>query len=244
MNDRNTYLLRNNIFVGEIPLAHRCIRRAERQKEEHMNNKFSDAKYLSQLALLVAIEIVMKLVGLGSVPVGPLYMSFLTLPVAIGAMLMGPLAGAVLGAVFGAVSFYDAVTGVSVMTGTFFQIAPIRTFLLCVATRILMGTCVGLIFKGLKGVTKGRNISYVLGALSAPLMNTIFFMGFIVAVFYNTGYIQNLTDNLGVNNPISFVIALVGLQGLVEAAVCCILGTVITKALVKSFGRSIAADEK
>lgn len=35
---------------------------------------------LTQLAILVAIEVVMKLIGLGSVPVGPLYMSFLTVP--------------------------------------------------------------------------------------------------------------------------------------------------------------------
>ena len=32
----------------------------------------------------------MKAVGLGSVPMGPLYMSFLTLPIAVGAITMGP----------------------------------------------------------------------------------------------------------------------------------------------------------
>ena len=59
------------------------------------------------------IELVMKLVGLGSVPMGPLYMSFLTLPIAVGAITMGPAVGALLGGVFGAVSFYDAITGAS-----------------------------------------------------------------------------------------------------------------------------------
>ena len=58
----------------------------------------------------------MKAVGLGSVPVGPLYMSFLTLPIAVGAITMGPAAGAILGGVFGAVSFYDAVTGASALS--------------------------------------------------------------------------------------------------------------------------------
>ena len=41
-----------------------------------------DLRTLTRLALLVAIELVMKAVGLGSVPMGPLYMSFLTLPIA------------------------------------------------------------------------------------------------------------------------------------------------------------------
>ena len=51
---------------------------------------------LTQLAILVAIEVVMKLIGLGSVPVGPLYMSFLTVPIAIGAIVIGPLASMLL----------------------------------------------------------------------------------------------------------------------------------------------------
>jgi len=48
--------------------------------------KNTNTKTLTRVALLVAIELVMKLVGLGSVPVGPLYMSFLTLPIAVGAI--------------------------------------------------------------------------------------------------------------------------------------------------------------
>ena len=67
-------------------------------------------------------------------------------------------------------------------------------------------------------------------------------MGFIVLAFYKTDYIQNLVANLGVHNPLSFVIALVGVQGLTEAVVCCILGTIITKALSKALGESIKTE--
>lgn len=209
-----------------------------------MKNKLANPKYLAQLALLIAIELVMKLVGLGSVPVGPLYMSFLTLPIAIGAILMGPTAGGILGGVFGIVSFKDAITGASVMTGTFFQFAPVKTFMLCVVMRVLMGVCVGFIFMALDKALKGNTISYVIGSISAPLLNTLFFMGFIVLVFYNTDYIQNLVHNLGVSNPITFVVTLVGVQGLTEAVVCCVLGTIITKALAKVFGSSVKTTEQ
>ena len=99
--------------------------------------KNNDLRTLTRLALLVAIELVMKAIGLGSVPMGPLYMSFLTLPIAVGAITMGPVAGAVLGGVFGAVSFYDAVTGASAMTGALFQVSPVNTFILCVGMRVL-----------------------------------------------------------------------------------------------------------
>ena len=100
--------------------------------------KNNDLRTLTRLALLVAIELVMKAIGLGSVPMGPLYMSFLTLPIAVGAITMGPVAGAVLGGVFGAVSFYDAVTGASAMTGALFQVSPVNTFILCVGSMVLV----------------------------------------------------------------------------------------------------------
>ena len=66
--------------------------RAERQQGGKLNYEKNDIRTLTRLALLVAIELVMKAVGLGSVPVGPLYMSFLTLPIAVGAITMGPAA--------------------------------------------------------------------------------------------------------------------------------------------------------
>ena len=52
-----------------------------------MKKKY-DLLTLVQLAMLIAIQLVMKAIGLGSVPVGPLYMSFLTLPIAVGAILI------------------------------------------------------------------------------------------------------------------------------------------------------------
>ena len=198
-----------------------------------MNNKTTNVRFLAQLGLLAAIEIVMKLIGLGSVPVGPLYMSFLTVPIAVGAMTMGPAAGAILGAVFGLVSFKDALSGLG-MTGVFFQISPLNTFVLCVVMRVLMGFCVGLIFKALRLIDRKGGWSYFIGALSAPLLNTLFFMGYIVLVFYHTEFIQSKVADLGAVNPLMFVVLLVGVQGLIEAIVCCAAGGVITRA-VSSF---------
>ena len=198
-----------------------------------MNNNKTNVRFLAQLGLLAAIEIVMKLIGLGSVPVGPLYMSFLTVPIAVGAMTMGPAAGAILGAVFGLVSFKDALSGLG-MTGVFFQISPLNTFVLCVVMRVLMGFCVGLIFKALRFIDRRGGWSYFIGALSAPLLNTLFFMGYIVLVFYNTEFIQSKVADLGAVNPLMFVVLLVGVQGLIEAIVCCAAGGVITRA-VSSF---------
>lgn len=192
-----------------------------------------DLRTLTRLALLVAIELVMKAVGLGSVPMGPLYMSFLTLPIAVGAITMGPMAGAVLGGVFGAVSFYDAVTGASAMTGALFQVSPLHTFVLCVGMRVLMGVLVGLIFQGLKKADHKGTWSYFVSSMAAPGLNTLLFMGYIVLAFYNCDYVQSLVANKGAANPFMFVVLLVGVQGVAEFLVSGILGGIVARAVHK-----------
>ena len=192
-----------------------------------------DLRTLTRLALLVAIELVMKAVGLGSVPMGPLYMSFLTLPIAVGAITMGPMAGAVLGGVFGAVSFYDAVTGASAMTGALFQVSPLHTFILCVGMRVLMGVLVGLIFQGLKKADHKGTWSYFGSSMAAPGLNTLLFMGYIVLAFYNCDYVQSLVANKGAANPFMFVVLLVGVQGVAEFLVSGILGGIVARAVHK-----------
>ena len=122
-----------------------------------MNNKTTNVRYLAQLALLAAIEVVMKLMGLGSVPVGPLYMSFLNVPIAVGAIVLGPLASTILGGVFGFVSFMDAIKGAAIMTSTLLGVSAIHTFILCVGMRLLMGFCVGMVSVGMKKAC--RNIA-------------------------------------------------------------------------------------
>ena len=198
-----------------------------------MNKQAMNLKMLTRLALLVAIELVMKAVGLGSVPMGPLYMSFLTLPIAVGAIAMGPVAGLVLGGVFGAVSFYDAITGGSAMTSALFQVSPVHTFILCVVTRMLMGLCVALIFAALRKADQAGGWSYILSAMMAPALNTLFFMGYIVLAFYKCDYVQGLVAKNGAANPLMFVVLLVGVQGVAEFLVSGILGGVVARAVAK-----------
>ncbi len=193
-----------------------------------------NTKLLVQLALLVAIQVVMRLLGLGRVPIGPLNMSFLTLPIAVGAMLLGPLAGGILGGVFGLFSLWDAISGAGGMTSFFFQNSPISTVILCVGMRILMGVCCALIFRLFAKLDKEEKTwSYFVGAISAPLLNTIFFMGYIILVFYNTEIVQNSVASKGALNPIAWVVALVGVQGLIEAVAVCIIGGILAKVLSK-----------
>ena len=201
-----------------------------------MNNR-TNLRKMTELASFISNILVMKITGLSSIPVGPLVMTLTMIPIAIGAMLLGPTEGAVLGFIYGLTSLYDAVTGRSAMTHFFFQISPVNTVILCVLIRTLVGFLTGMIFKAVKKLDKKKFICYYVGGLAAPMLNTILFMGYIVLFFYKTEYVQNLVDKLGAANPFMFIVLLVGIQGLLEWLGGVVIGGSVAKAVAYGLKR-------
>src|SRR5690554_4498764 len=144
-----------------------------------MNNNLSPRTVkMVLLAILVAIMLVLAFTPLGYLKLGVVEISFMMVPVAVGAIVLGPLAGAILGGVFGATSFIQAL-GMSPFGVMLKSINPFYTFLLTMVPRILMGWLAGLIFQGLYRNEGTRKISYEAGSLSSALLNTIFFVGLL-----------------------------------------------------------------
>ncbi|MGN0984642.1 MAG: ECF transporter S component [Gemmiger sp.] len=194
-----------------------------------MNQTFGNTRRLTQLALLVALELVMAYTPLGYLQVGPLSMSLLTIPVAIGAMLLGPAAGLLMGTVFGLTSFLQAMQGTSAMGAALFALSPAGSFVVCVIARVLMGLVCALLFQAAQKLLPGKDkLACAVGGLAAPMFNTVFFMGFLVLLFYNSDYVQGQVAKLGVSNPLAFIVALVGVQALVEWVSCCVVATAVT----------------
>ena len=85
--------------------------KVEEVKTTTAKKKRMSVKDLTTLGLLTGILLVMAFTPLGYFHTLGVDISLMMIPVAIGAMLMGPKAGAWLGFIFGATSFYQAVTG-------------------------------------------------------------------------------------------------------------------------------------
>lgn len=221
----------------------------QQQRRKHMKNTTSyvrgnesDAtqtskktRTLVETALLIAITLIMGLTPLGTIRTPFLSISLVTVPVAIAGMMVGPTCSLICGTAFGITSFINALTGASGLLSTLFTINPFGVFVTAVVARMLMGLLCGLIFKAFHRIHALHTASYYIGAVSAPLLNTLFFMGSLVLFFYHTDYIQVLVQSFGVTNPFAFVIALVGIQGLIEAVGCLVvagtIGLVLSKAL-------------
>ena len=187
---------------------------------------------LVQLGLLTAIVILMAFTPLGYLRTAGLELTFIMIPVIVGAILLGPGAGALLGGVFGLTSFVQCF-GMSPFGATLLEINPIWTFIVCLIPRVLAGWLCGVVFRVVRRFwfDKGGLVSLSAASLCGPLLNTIFFMSGIVLFFYNTEYIQSLVQALGAGNALIFVFLFVGVNGLVELIVCFVIATAICKAL-------------
>ena len=188
---------------------------ADIQREEN-----NTAAYLVKLGLLSAVIVLMAFTPLGYLKFGALSITFLVVPVTVGAIVLGPFGGMILGAIFGITSFVQCF-GIDAFGTTLFAINPIFTFLCCIPTRMLMGLFAGLTFKAMSSSKKkGVRISsvFVTSALG-PLFNTVFFMTVLCLCFYNTEYLQGFVTSFHATNPVSFVILFVGINGAIELAV-------------------------
>ncbi len=183
-----------------------------------------------QIAILAAVLLVMSFTPLGYLKIGPLSLSLLSIPVAVGAMIISPQAGALLGLVFGITSFAQCF-GMDAFGTALFNINPFGAFFMCVPTRLLMGYLAGMIFKGVHRVDRTKTVSYFVGGLSAAVLNTVFFMGALLAFFWNSDYIQEMSGGAGV---FGFLAVMVGVNGIVEALASCAAGGAISKAVSKA----------
>lgn len=191
-------------------------------------NTKKSTRYMVELALMIAIIFIMAFTPLGYLKTPGLSITFLTVPVAVGAMILGPKGGAICGGVFGITSLMQCFGG-SPFGAMLLSINPVYTAIVCIVPRVLEGWLAGLIFKKVR--SKNANLAYFVGGFACPVLNTILYMSALVLLFYNTEYIQGIVDTLGVSNPLMFVIAFVGLQGLIEAGVCTVVAAAVSRAL-------------
>ena len=181
------------------------------------NNRFTTAQ-LTLLGLMAAILLLMAYTPLGYLNIGPLAISFNVIPVAISAVVLGPVGGAVAGAIFGLTSFLQCI-GV----GGSFGINPAFAFIQRFVPRLLDGICLGYIFRGMRKISNTYVACAVTGFFSA-FLNTLFFMAALVGLFGNTDYVKNL---MGGHNIIIGCCLMVGINAVCEM----ISSTVITGAV-------------
>lgn len=187
-----------------------------------------------QVAFLIALVVVLQMLG-SFIKIGPLPMSFVLVPIVVGACLLGPKEGAVLGGVFGVITMIMGIVGIDAFSYLLFDTNPVWFIIVCLLKAIAAGLCSGLVYKGL-GKLFGEKFVYlktVLAAVTAPIVNTGIFVAGMLLFFFETmqGLPAMFPDSFGsFENAFSLVfIGLAGVNFIGEFLVNLILSPAIVR---------------
>lgn len=182
-----------------------------------------------KLAMLVALVMIFCFTSIGFLKIGIVEITFNMIPVVIGAIAIGPAAGAFLGALFGAASFWQCF-GQSTFGTLLFGVNPFFTVLICFVPRILAGLIPGLIFRAM--TKKKDNIAaYFVSAAVGSLTNTVLFVGGFCLLFKDT--MLGMASDNGLS-PLAFIATAFLLNASVELVANTAIVAAVSKAVTKA----------
>lgn len=207
-----------------------------------MNRKKMDTRYMATLAMFCGILLVMGATGIGFIPLPVIKATTMHIPVILGAILLGPAAGAVLGGVFGLCSIWANTTSPGLLAFAFSPFMTteglpgvLKSLWIALGCRIALGVIAGWLWKGMKRVLKQDYLALPVTAAIATICHTILVMGSIYLLLAQQ-YAQ--AKNVAVTAVFGLVMGTVTASGIPEAIIAAVLVTVIGKALLHLMART------
>ena len=194
------------------------------------------------VVLMAAIVILLANTPLGMIQLPIIKATTVHIPVIIGAILLGPLAGAIQGAVFGVCSLISNTMAPTLLSFAFSPfmsttglIGAAKAIWISVGCRILIGVVSGWLWILFKKIKMNKKIYQVIAlaitGFVGSMVNTITVMGSIYILFAKQ-YAE--VKEVAVTAVWGLIMTTVTASGIPEAIAAAILVAVITKVLLKS----------
>lgn len=195
-------------------------------KRENLRKMILAAIFIAMIILLAFTPM------LGYIKIGPLSITTIGIPVVIGAIILGPYYGMLLGFVFGMTSFLQCFLG-DAFGAALVVISPVRTFIVCIVPRVLVGLVPALLFRLImKRPTNSRTVAAFVSALAGSLTNTVFFLGFLGLLFGQTEFIKSMQETeTGHISLIALLLSFAGINAILEAVATAIIAPPVYFAL-------------
>lgn len=197
--------------------------------------------HMVQIALLAAVEIVLAFTPLGFIPLGVTRATTIHIPVILGGILLGPMAGASLGLIFGLTSVWVntfSPTLTSFVFSPFYSLGEFGgnaySLVIALVPRILIGVFAAYGFRLILKLTKSSAMASAVAAGVGSMTNTILVMGGIYLFFGNQ---YAAAKGMPVSELFGFIMGVIGINGVLEAIVAVVLTVAIARPLLKQFGR-------
>lgn len=206
-----------------------------------MEKKSKDTRWLTSVALMAAIVILLANTPLGMIQLPIIKATTVHIPVILGAILLGPAAGAVLGAVFGICSMISNTMAPTLLSFAFSPfmsmtglMGAVKAIWISVGCRIMIGVVAGWIWIILKKLNVNHLVALPLTGFIGSMVNTVFVMGSIYLMLARE-YAQ--VKSVAVDAVWGLVMGTVTASGIPEAIAAAILVTLIGKVLLKVVGK-------
>ena len=203
-----------------------------------MKTRKRDTRWLVGVALFMALQLVLQLTGIGLIPLPLIRATTLHIPVIVGAVVLGPLAGAVLGGVFGVCSMWTATTAPTALSFAFSPVwaaetggaaGAVKAVWIALGCRILVGVVSGWLWIGLKKARVSDYIALPVVGFAGAMTNTVCVMGSIYFLL-RPEYAQAM--GVATDAVFGLVMGVITGSSVLEAIVALVLVTAIGKALL------------
>ncbi|HIY55450.1 MAG TPA: ECF transporter S component [Candidatus Dorea merdavium] len=204
-----------------------------------MKTKKHDTRWMVSVALMAAIVIVLANTPLGMIQLPVIKATTVHIPVILGAILLGPSAGAILGGVFGICSLVSNTMAPTLLSFAFSPFmsttgipGALKAIWISVGCRVLIGLVSGWLWKLLERMKVNQSISLLLTGFVGSMVNTVTVMGSIYFLFAQQ-YAQ--AREVGVTAVWGLIMGTVTAAGIPEAITAAVLVIALGKVLIRVF---------
>ena len=198
-----------------------------------MNKKKKDTRWLASVALMMAVVILLANTPFGMIQLPVIKATTVHIPVILGAILLGPLAGAILGAVFGICSMISNTMAPTLLSFAFSPFMSmtglpgvLKAVWVSVGCRIMIGVIAGWLWILFKKVGLNGMAALPIGSMT----NTVFVMGSIYLLFASQ---YAAAKNVAIDAVWGLIMVTVTASGIPEAIVAAILVAIIGKVMLR-----------
>lgn len=206
-----------------------------------MKHKTMDTRYMATLAMLCGVLLVMGMTGIGFIPLPVIKATTMHIPVILGAILLGPKAGAVLGAVFGLCSIWANTTTPGLLSFAFSPfmtteglVGVVKSLWIALGCRSFFGALAGWLWLIFRKMLKTEYAALPVTAAVATICHTLLVMGSIYVLLTQQ---YAAAKNVAISAVFGLIMGTVTASGIPEAIAAAILVTVIGKALLHLLAR-------
>ena len=208
-----------------------------------MKTTKKDTRWMVSVALMAAIVVLLANTPLGMIQLPVIKATTVHIPVIIGAILLGPAAGAILGGVFGICSMISNTTAPTLLSFAFSpflssDIAGIfKALWISIGCRILIGVAAGWLWIALKKLKVNPWIALPVTGFVGSMVNTVSVMGSIY-ILLASQYAE--AKSVAIDAVWGLIMGTVTASGIPEAIAAAILVTALGKALLLFWQRQMA----